>query len=187
MARPASELGLSLEAYLEQERSATVKHEYAAGHTYAMAGASERHNRIAGNLFAALHRRSLDHGCTPFISDMRVAIDQVVYYPDLMVCCEADDSDPWLKRAPCLVIEILSESTERIDRGEKLYNYRRIPTLRAYLLVAQDAIRVEVYRRHGADDWRYEVHEGPEARIALDCPPAELSLAGIYERIAFPG
>lgn len=184
MAGPASELGLSLEAYLEQERTGTEKHEYAAGRVYAMAGASERHNRIAGNLYASLHRRSLEHGSTPFISDMRVAIDQVVYYPDLMVCCETGDDDPWLKRSPCLVIEILSESTERIDRGEKLYNYRRIPTLRAYLLVAQDAMRVEVHRRQGAEDWRHEVHEGAEARIALDCPPAELSLAAIYERIA---
>ena len=187
MAGPPSELGLSLEAYLEQERSATVKHEYAAGHTYAMAGASERHNGIALNLAAFLHGATRDRPCRAFVSDMRVAIDQVVYYPDLMVCCETDDSDPWLKRAPCLVIEILSESTERIDRGEKLYNYRRIPTLRAYLLVSQDAMRVEVYRRDGADDWRHEVHEGAEARILLDCPPAELALAQIYERIALTG
>ncbi len=80
------------------------------------------HNGIALNLAAFLHGATRERPCRALVSDMRVAIDQVVYYPDLMVCCEADDSDPWLKRAPCLVIEILSESTERIDRGEKLHN-----------------------------------------------------------------
>lgn len=94
MARPASELGLSLQAYLEQERTGTEKHEYAAGRVYAMAGASERHNGIALNLAAFLHGATRRNPCRAFISDMRVAIDQVVYYPDLMVCRETGDDDP---------------------------------------------------------------------------------------------
>lgn len=174
---------LDIEDYLAGERSSPVKHEYAAGHVYAMAGASERHNRIALNCAVHLHRATAGSACRTFISDMRLRIDQVVYYPDLMVCCDPSDDDPWLKRSPCLVIEVLSESTERIDRGEKLHNYRRLDSLRAYVLVAQEPCRVEVYRRADDGSWRYECLEGADAELALDCPPTRIALSEVYARL----
>lgn len=185
MAHQAKDPQVSIDEYLAGERASEVKHEYAAGRVFAMAGASERHNRISGNLFAMLHAATRKSQCTPFISDMRVRIDQVVYYPDLMVCCDPTDLDPYLKHSPCLVIEVLSESTERIDRGEKLHNYRKIAHLKAYVLVSQDAPRVEIYRRTDGPQWLFESVDGLDAAIDLPCPPTRVTLAEIYERVEF--
>jgi Uma2 family endonuclease len=186
MAHQASKTQLTIDEYLDGERSSPIKHEYAAGHVFAMAGASERHNRIALNIGAHLHQATRASDCIAFISDMRVRIDQVVYYPDLMVCCDPADSDPYLKHSPCLVIEVLSDSTERIDRGEKLHNYRQINSLQAYVLVVQDQQRVEIYRRTNSPHWQFESYDAVDDLIDLPCPPSRISLAQIYERIEFP-
>lgn len=185
MAHEGSKTRLSIDEYLDGERASPIKHEYAAGHVFAMAGASERHNRIALNLGAHLHSATRKSDCAAFISDMRVRIDQVVYYPDLMVCCDPADNDPYLKHSPCLVIEVLSESTERIDRGEKLHNYRQINSLQAYVLVAQDTPRVEIYRRTSGPHWQFESYSAADEMIELPCPPSRITLADIYERIDF--
>lgn len=186
MGHHASKHHLTIDEYLSFERSGSIKHEYAAGHVFAMAGASERHNRIALNLGAHLHRATRGSDCVAFISDMRVCIDQVIYYPDLMVCGDPADNDPYLKRAPCLVIEVLSDSTERIDRGEKLHNYRQVASLQAYVLVAQDKRQVEIYRRTDGPHWQFESYEGDEDVIELPCAAGQMTLAEIYERIEFP-
>ena len=176
---------MSIQEYLAFEEKSTVKHEFAAGQVFAMAGASERHNRISGNVFAHLHSVCKGSQCTPFVSDMRVKIDQVIYYPDVMVACDASDRDPYLKTAPCLIIEVLSDSTERIDRGEKLYNYRQIAELKAYVLISQNEVRVDVYRRSN-QQWLFESYAALNDKVHLDCPETELSLAEVYERIEFP-
>lgn len=176
---------MSIQEYLAFEEKSTVKHEFAAGQIFAMAGASERHNRIAMNVAGHLHQATRRSECTTFVSDMRVKIDQVIYYPDVMVACEATDTDPYLKTAPCLIVEVLSPGTERIDRGEKLYNYRQIAELQAYVLISQNVVRVDVYRRSGAQ-WLFESYALLSDSIALDCPETALNLADIYERIEFP-
>jgi Uma2 family endonuclease len=176
---------LSIAEYLTLEERSTVKHEYAAGQVFAMAGASERHNRIAMNIAAHLHQATRNSACATFLSDMRLRVDQVIYYPAVMVSCDLTDLDPFMKSHPCLVVEVLSSSTERIDRGEKLYNYQRIGALQAYVLVAQDTVRVDVHRRAG-NNWIFESYADLGASIKLDCPETTLALAEIYERIGFP-
>ena len=176
---------MSIQEYLAFEEKSTVKHEFAAGQVFAMAGASERHNRIAMNVAGHLHQATRRSECTTFMSDMRVKIDQVIYYPDVMVACDASDRDPYLKTAPCLIIEVLSDSTERIDRGEKLYNYRQIAELKAYVLISQNEVRVDVYRRSN-QQWLFESYAALNDKVQLDCPETELNLAEIYERIEFP-
>ena len=183
MSNQARKIQLSIAEYLEGERHSEVKHEYAAGQVFAMAGASERHNRIAGNMHAHLHAATRGSDCFVYISDMRVRIDQVVYYPDVIVCCDPADNDAYLKQAPCLVIEVLSDSTERMDRGEKLHNYRKISSLQAYVLVAQDRASVEVYRRTNGPYWQFETYSALDEVLELPCPPTQISLAQIYERI----
>ena len=116
---------------------------------------------------------------------MRVKIDQVIYYPDVMVACAAADRDPYMKSAPCLIVEVLSAGTERIDRGEKLYNYRQIAELEAYVLISQNEVRVDLYRRSGAQ-WLFESYAALSDQIDLECPKTSLNLAEIYERIEFP-
>ena len=176
---------MSMPEYLAFEDKSAIKHEYAAGQIFAMAGASERHNRIAMNFASHLHQATRRSACTTFISDMRVKIDQVIYYPDIMVACEASDRDPYLKTAPCLIVEVLSASTERIDRGEKLYNYQQIAELKAYVLISQEQVRVDVYR-HADAQWLFESYSNLSDTLHLDGPKTELTLAEIYERIEFP-
>ena len=176
---------MSIQEYLAFEESSAVKHEFAAGQVFAMAGASERHNRIAMNVAGHLHQATRRSECTTFVSDMRVKIEQVIYYPDVMVACDATDTDPYLKTAPCLIVEVLSDSTERIDRGEKLYNYRQIAELKAYVLISQNEVRVDVYRRSN-QQWLFESYASLSDSIPLDCPETALSLADTYERIEFP-
>jgi Uma2 family endonuclease len=183
-ARAKVQPSMSVAEYLAFEAQSPNKHEYAAGQIFAMTGASARHNFISGNIFAALRSATWQGNCALFFADMRIRIDQVIYYPDLMVCCDPDDRDPYLKTRPCLVVEVLSDSTERIDRGEKLYNYQRIPTLEGYLLVSQDQLRVDLYRRAGSV-WEFTTYDQWDDRIALPCPEATLTLGEIYERIDF--
>jgi Uma2 family endonuclease len=186
---------VSVQDYLSLEQQSEVKHEYAAGRIFAMAGASDRHNRIAGNVYAHLWTASRKDNCSAYISDMRLRIDAlkpkllqststVIYYPDVMVCCETDDGDEYFKTKPCLVMEVLSESTERIDRSEKLHNYQQIPDLQAYVLIAQDQMRVDVYRRN-AEGWRFESLHDAAHQLQLSCPTIDLTLAEIYERVVF--
>lgn len=173
---------MSVAEYLAFEAQSPNKHEYAAGQVFAMAGASARHNRIALNIGARLHQACRSGPCEAFIADMRVQINEVIYYPDLMVCCDPNDRDPYLRMRPCLVVEVLSDSTERIDRGEKLYNYQCIPTLEAYLLVSQDQLRVDLYRRVGSV-WQFTTYNQWEDQIILPCADVVLALSEIYERI----
>lgn len=185
MSAPAkAQPSMSVAEYLAFEAQSPTKHEYAAGQVFAMAGASARHNRIALNIGARLHQATRSGPCEAFIADMRLRIDQVIYYPDLMVCCDSDDRDPYLKTQPCLVVEVLSDSTERIDRGEKLYNYQRILRLEGYLLVSQDQLRVDLYRRAGSV-WEFTTYDQWDDQIPLPCPEATLALREIYERIEF--
>lgn len=174
---------IRMDDYLRGEIDAKLRHEYVAGQVFAMAGASERHAQICF-AFAALLRPLLQaQGCRGFIADMKLRVDDAVYYPDVMVVCDKSDHDPLVKSAACLLIEVLSDSTARTDRGEKLLAYQKILTLRNYLLVEENARRVELFRRNGLT-WRHEsfVDEGV---LKLDCPVGEITLAQIYQGLDF--
>ncbi|MCU0754935.1 MAG: Uma2 family endonuclease [Xanthomonadales bacterium] len=174
---------ITLSEYLEGELVSQVRHEYAHGRVYAMSGASERHNSIALNLAVRLHGAAASQGCRAFISDMKLRIGELVYYPDLLVCCDPSDDDAYLKYRPCLIVEVLSPSTERIDRGEKLGNYLRMPSVEAVLLLSQEAMLAELWRRQPDGSFLHEIHDSPEAVLALPCPRLEVSLAAVYERV----
>ena len=165
---------LTLEEYLALEREAPVKHELVEGFPHAMAGASDRHNRVVVNLVLALGPLARKRGCRLYASDMRLKVDAAtVYYPDLMVVCEEDPGE-YYKEKPCLVIEVLSDSTEATDRREKLRKYLDLPTLQAYLLLDSRTPRAFGYYREGAG-W---VHREPEAgTLPLPCPARHLAQA----------
>lgn len=170
---------LSESDYLAQEQASPVKHEYADGQVFAMAGASIRHNRIAGNLYLAWRRGSR---CRVVIGDVKVKGRHVYYYPDVMLSC-GPELDAYVETAPCLVAEVLSPTTEVIDRGEKLHHYQQIASLQAYLLVAQDERRVEVYRRAG-ELWTYQSITD-DRPIELPCLDSTLNLPEIYAGLDF--
>jgi Uma2 family endonuclease len=175
---------ISIEEYLAGELNAKLRHEYVDGRVFAMAGASERHAQICFGLAAALRASLLAQGCRGFIADMKLRVADAIYYPDVMVVCDKADTDPLVKTAPCLLIEVLSESTARVDRNEKWHAYQNIPTLKNYLLIEQSVRQIELYRRIGAT-WQHESYVG-ESEMALDCPGGTISLAQIYEGLEFP-
>lgn len=185
MSLPKERLNLSVEEYLEGERDAGVRHEYVAGQAYAMAGASARHNRIALNIAGRLNDLLADGECEAFMADMKVRVaPDLFYYPDVFVACDPPGADPYFRTEPRLVVEVLSPSTERADRREKLAAYRDCPSVQEYALVSQDAARVELHRR-AADGWHAEVFDSAEDRLTFDSVGLTLSLRDIYRNVRF--
>ena len=150
---------ISPEAYLlgENDRVDGVKYEYVNGQVYAMAGASRAHNIVAGEFFALLRNHLKGSHCRAFQSDMKVGIHSLredhFYYPDVQVTC-TDEKDHYYNTSPCLIVEVLSDSTSRIDRYEKLLAYRLLPSLQEYVLCAQHTPLVEIYRQR--TEWEAE-------------------------------
>jgi Uma2 family endonuclease len=176
---------ISPEEYLDGERFANVRHEFVDGRVYAMAGSSDDHNRIAGNIFVALHERLRGKPCEPFINDMKVKIPprfaDVFYYPDVVIACDATDNARYYRERPSFIFEVLSPETENTDRREKAIAYRQIPTVEAYVLVEQQRIAATVLRR-AEEGWTFENLEGPEAILRLESLGVAISLGRFYER-----
>jgi Uma2 family endonuclease len=180
---------MTVEEYFRFEESSPIKHEYVAGEVYAMSGATWRHNLIAGTTFALLLAAERGGGCRVAMSDMRLeAANDKYYYPDVTVVCAPITELEIVARGPCVVVEVTSPSTARIDRGEKLDAYRRIPTLRAYLIVDHRRRRVERHWRATSDDaWqRDEIVGEAETPIPVPCLDVDLTLDAIYRRVDLP-
>jgi Uma2 family endonuclease len=175
---------LSVDEYLALERSSGPKHEYVLGQVYALAGASEDHNRIALNIAAALLPAARAVGCRVVGSDQRLqAGESLYYYPDVQVLCDPSDDDPLIKRRPCVVVEVSSERTEATDRREKLLVYRGIASLLLYLIVAQDRREVTVHYRDAGGTWQTRQAQGMDV-ISIPClGDHELSLEAIYQDV----
>jgi len=184
MAELARKLFVSSAEYLEGEKVARVRHEYVDGDVYALAGGTKAHNLISLNLARILHGHLRKTPCRVFSSDVKVHVTwdwrERFYYPDVVVGCEAGDTDPYVVEQPKLVVEVLSDSTERDDRSDKFYAYRRLTSLEEYVLVAQDVRRVEVYRRETG--WDLEVYE-TEGDFNLRSVGLDLTLAEVYEGV----
>lgn len=175
---------LSEPEYLQGELTSEIRHEYVDGEVYAMAGAGEAHNLIAGNIFAGLRDFARGGPCRVFISDMKLHVQtwKAYYYPDIMVTCDPSDNHSHFKERPSLVVEVLSPGTESTDRREKMLAYRTIPALREYLLVATDKRQVELYRRDEHDEWQLAVVSQDEP-LLLESAGASLTLDEIYEDV----
>ena len=176
---------ISIEDYLEGEQHTDTKHEYLAGQIVAMGEASDRHGLIAGALHAALLPAARRKACQLFIADMKVRVDHdgesYFYYPDLLLSCQPDDRESaYYRRHPCLLVEVLSPSTERIDSREKLLAYRLLSSLREYLLLRQDRVQADLYQRSDAGRWQHHTFTQPGDLLALRCLDAAVSLRDVY-------
>ena len=176
--------------YLALEREAETKSEYYAGEVFALAGASPRHNLIAGNVLAAIQYQLKGRDCRVYPSDLRVKVPDIPYYtyPDVSVVCgevklEDEHQDNLLN--PIVVVEVLSTSTERRDRGSKFESYRRIESLREYVLVAQDIQRIEKYSKQPDGTWIFSETSHVDGVVKLASIGCELALADIYDKVAF--
>ena len=177
---------ISVEDYLEGEEVSQRKHEYLDGVVHAMAGTSDRHNRIAGNIFKLLPDIP-DQPCEPFMESMKVRVDsKTYYYPDVLYACDGSDADPYFRNEPRLIVEVTSPSTEKIDRTEKLAAYKRIPSLQEYLIVSQDEVRIDIYRRLPDNLWQWDLLTELTEELRLESVNLTLSVAQIYRRVTFP-
>ena len=162
---------ISAEEYLAGEEVADIKHEYVAGRVYAMTGTSVRHNQITRNLGFLLHGKLAGGPCEVFIADIKVHCflghNDLFYYPDLMVCCDPRDTATHYREHPCLLVEVLSESTRGNDLREKLVAYSQIDTLQAYLVLEQDRAEAILFRRE--TDWLAERYTALEDQLVFPC------------------
>jgi Uma2 family endonuclease len=175
---------ISPEEYLAGERSSEIRHEYVGGHVYAMAGASDDHNRIAGNIFAELRERLRGKRCEPFMVDMKLKLadSQAFFYPDVLVACDPADNEKYFRERPIAVFEVLSPDTERTDQREKRLAYAQIPSMRLYVLVAQDKCELTVLRRGQTGPWKEEVITKRTDILRLPELEADIPVEHIYER-----
>ncbi len=178
------------EQYLEWELANPERYEYVNGRIYAMAGASEWHNTVAGMLFALLRIEGKKRGCTAYTNAMRVKISDTgrYTYPDIVVVCGKPEIEKYKRTDtllnPLIIIEVLSESTEADDRGNKWEHYRKLETLQEYSLVAQGRPHIERYKRHG-EIWHFSEINGMDGVLSLEAMNVTIPLREIYDEVDF--
>jgi Uma2 family endonuclease len=176
--------------YLAAERAAERKSEYFDGRIFAMAGATESHNLIVGNLIQGLKNQLEQRECRVYPSDMRVKSPRGLYtYPDVVIVCGPpkfrDDCFDTLLN-PTVIIEVLSESTEAYDRGAKWEQYSGIESLKHYVLVSSDHARIDIFTRNAQNAWEYSGIEDLKESAILSAIGCELPLSAIYRQVEFP-
>lgn len=181
---PAPQL-LTVEEYFELERHSGQRYEYVNGMVYAIAGVSRAHNRISLNLALLLMQHLRGGPCQVFSTELKLNLKlgdaEFFYYPDVMVACDKRGWDEYFIHNPTLVIEVLSPSTQSTDLREKSFNYKRLPSVEEYVVVAQKDYRVTVYRR--AEAWRGEVYAGADAVLDLSSVGLAAPLSEIYKEV----
>lgn len=184
---PADAAFVSLDEYLRFENASPTRHEFVAGRVYAMSGTTARHNQIVTNIHARLRAAAAGGRCRAYVIDLKVRAGRDrVYYPDGVVVCTPHAGDTLMFDDPCLVVEVTSRSSRRIDHGEKLDAYLRIPSLRGYLIAEHDRRQVTLHvRGANASEWdRIEV--ATTGHVPIPCLESKISLDEIYEDVELP-
>lgn len=173
---------ISQEEYLEMESTTPIKHEYVAGHVYAMTGTSDVHNLISLNIASVLRNHLKGSPCRVFIADVKAKLEQsnAFYYPDVMVSCEKSPN-PYYREQPCLIVEVLSTTTAKFDMGDKRRDYQLLPSLQEYVLVSQECMDVRVWRRDESG-WAVTIYTDG-AVIHLLSVGMEIPIEQIYEEV----
>lgn len=177
---------LSVDDYLRLESESTIKHEYIDGCAYAMAGATDSHVTIAGNLFALLRPHVRGTGCRAYVSDMKVRVEarNRFFYPDVMITCDSRDQETSMfKRFPKLVVEVLSKSTEAFDRGDKFAAYQALESLQEYVLINTRHQRVEIFRRNDSGLWVLQSYTSENKTFDLKSIDFTGTFAELYEDV----
>ncbi len=180
---------LSFDDWLAAEREAVdSRSEFAGGEVFAMTGGSEAHNTISVNISAELRAQFKRRPCHVYAGDMKVRMDaaDIAAYPDIMAVCGERayyDQRRDIITNPALIIEILSESTEAYDRGDKFAHYRTLPSLTTYLLVSQHRTAAELYVRQDDGRWLLGTYDSLFDSVPLICVEASLALAEVYDKV----
>lgn len=177
---------LSIKDYLQLEAESTIKHEYINGEVYAMAGASDAHVTIALNIASLLRSHLRGKGCRVYIADMKARIEacNCFYYPDVIVTCDLRDQETSnYKRFPKLIVEVLSDSTEAFDRGDKFADYQTLESLEEYVLINTRHQRVECFRRQADGLWTLQYYGSETSNFELHSVDFSDTLAALYEDV----
>ena len=179
-------LYMSAAEYLEWEPTQEERHEYWDGEVVAMSGGTRNHNRISGNFFKLLDDALINRDCDVYIADVKVQVEpgRKYFYPDVVVTCDERDDDAQIVQFPCLIIEVLSPSTEAIDRGAKFARYRQFRSLQEYVLVQVDRPKVEVFRRHNLNQWVLSEYD-LEDTLLLESIDVEITISNLYRQVQF--
>ena len=187
MGLPKLKTKISIKDYLEGEKISQIRHEYIDGEVYAMAGTSKRHNEIIANINDGIRRHLRGGNCRSFFVDIKVQVQKLnrFYYPDLIVVCGEDNESEYYTKKPTLIIEVLSPSTSLTDRREKMFAYQEIEPLQEYIMIEQDRIYAEIYRRRDDGLWSWiEFDETEEIEFAsIDF---RMLMTEIYDGVELP-
>ncbi|WP_103670075.1 Uma2 family endonuclease [Pseudanabaena sp. BC1403] len=178
---------MTYEEYIAWESTQEMRHEFWDGEVVAMAGGTRDHNRVSGNFFKSLDEALADRPCEVYIADVKVQIQpkRKYFYPDVVVTCdERDRNDALVVAFPCLIIEVLSPSTEAFDRGFKFSQYRKFETLQEYVLAQVDQPIVEVFQRNDQGQWVFFEY-GLSDRLFLKSVNLEIAVSDLYRQIQF--
>ncbi len=185
----AYRLRFNLVEYLEIEKKSSAKHEYFESEIFTMAGASDAHNEIFSNLFFQIAAKLQGTSCRPYGSDKRLYIpENTLYtYPDISIYCNglmhsANDKDSSI--LPTILIEILSDSTQSYDRGDKFKLYRDIPSLKEYILVDSESITIESFFLNSNNNWELQEYTNQSEKLSLKSLKIDIAIQDIYENIA---
>ena len=184
MGQPEIQNRYTVAEYFALEAQSEVRHEYFDGEVLAMAGGTIPHNLIKGNIVAGLRPGVRQRGCRLYDESVRLAVQNDFHYtyPDVMVSCDPSDRrDPLLIRQPVLIVEVLSPSTAEYDRSRKFNQYKKIPSLRHYILVSQTAWVLEWFRRDDMGQWIYTVLSDPADVLEIPDLNLRLPLADVYD------
>ncbi|MGR9053546.1 MAG: Uma2 family endonuclease [Gammaproteobacteria bacterium] len=171
---------VTVKDYLQGELTGEVKHELIDGYVYAMAGASANHERIAGNVYRKFGNHLEGSSCEPFGSDMKVKAGSNFFYPDVIVDCGFDESQPFYTESPVVIVEVLSKATRKTDETVKLLSYINIPSLQEYVLIEQDYVDIQVIRR--SESWLPR-HYFLGDKVAFESIGLVLPVDAIYSRV----
>lgn len=177
---------LTPEQYLQLEANSEIKHEYRNSEIYAMAGTTDSHNVIAGNLYTLLRSHLRNSDCRVYFTDVQARLEacNCFYYPDLIVTCDSRDRETsTYKRYPKLIIEVLSDSTEAFDRGDKFIDYQTLNSLEEYVLISSKQQRVDCYRRTEQRLWLFQFYTPSQERFQLMSIDLEATFTELYEDI----
>lgn len=190
MSEPCNSQYMTVEEYLKFEGRSSQRHEYVRGQVFAMSGSTDSHNVISVNLVGALFNHLQGSACRVYNNDMRLRLEAAncFYYPDIMVTCEPVRAKSVFKHTPRLIVEVLSPSTRSVDRREKLVAYKELESLRQYVIVHQDRMRVEVHTRVANSRWD-SITLGRSDELVMEAlpdRPLRISVSKIYQGLDLP-
>lgn len=188
MSSAARNLPITAAEYLEGELRSEIRHEFVDGRIYAMSGVSFRHHEICGDTYTTIRDHLRGGPCRVFMGAVKVQtaddLGESYYYPDVFATSEAIDDRAYLARSPKLIIEVLSESTSRFDRGDKLATYKRMPSVEEIVYIEQDWPEIYIVRR--SDRWKKHIYTQFDSLIHLESIDLTLPVSAFYRSAPFP-